>query len=176
LQLLFIATGAQLARRIPLEGSEARGVIYGILGTAIVQGVLAAVGLYLAGVPGPVFLGLLTFFLSPLPVGPPLVWIPASIWLFANGHTAWGFFMLGWGLLVVSSVDNIVRPYLISKGNRMPFIVIFFGVIGGVLAFGFIGLVVGPIVLVTAGNLLRLSSRPQPFAARPAIEIGAVKK
>src|SRR5206468_707984 len=82
----------------------------------------------IAGVPGAALLGLLTFFLSVLPVGPPLIWIPATIWLFSTSGTAWGVFMLIWGLCV-SSIDNVLKPWLISQGAQMPFIVIFFGVL-----------------------------------------------
>jgi predicted PurR-regulated permease PerM len=131
---------------LKVAGDTVRGVIYGILGTAIVQGAVAAAGFAIAGVPGPVFLGLLVFFLSPVPVGPPLVWVPASIWLFAHDQTGWGIFMLIWGL-GVSTIDNIVKPWLISQGSHMPFLLIFFGVIGGALSFGFIGIFIGPSLL-----------------------------
>ena len=131
---------------VKIAGDTVRGVIYGIIGTAIVQGAVAAIGFAIAGVPGPAFLGLLTFFLSPIPVGPPLVWIPASIWLFTHGHTSWGVFMLIWGL-GVSTIDNFLKPWLISQGSHMPFLLIFFGVIGGALAFGFIGIFLGPSLL-----------------------------
>jgi predicted PurR-regulated permease PerM len=133
-------------RLLKVAGDTVRSVIYGIIGTAIVQGVTAGIGFAIAGVPGPVFLGLITFFLSPVPVGPPLVWIPASIWLFINGWTGWGIFMVIWGF-GVSSIDNVVKPWLISQGSRMPFLLIFIGVIGGALAFGFIGIFLGPSLL-----------------------------
>jgi predicted PurR-regulated permease PerM len=128
-----------------VAGDTIRGVIYGILGTAIVQGVFAAVGFAIAGVPGPMFLGLMVFFLSPVSL-PPLVWIPASIWLFAHGQPGWGIFMLVWGV-GVSMIDNFLKPWLISQGSKMPFILIFFGIIGGALAFGFIGIFLGPSLL-----------------------------
>ena len=131
---------------LKVAGDTVRGVIYGILGTAIAQGVIAGIGFAIAGVPGPVFLGLLTFFLSPVPVGPPLVWVPASIWLFAHDQTGWGIFMLIWGL-GVSTIDNFLKPWLISQGSHMPFLLIFIGVIGGALAFGFIGIFIGPSLL-----------------------------
>jgi predicted PurR-regulated permease PerM len=89
-------------------------------------------------VPGAGVLALLTFFLSVVPVGPPLIWLPAALWLFHQGSTGWGIFMVLWGV-GVSSVDNFVKPWLISQGSAMPFLLIFFGVIGGAIAFGFIG-------------------------------------
>ena len=138
---------------LDVAGNTVRGVVYGILGTAMVQGGMAGVGFAIAGVPGAALLGLLTFFLSPVPVGPPLVWIPAVIWLFHEGATGWGIFMFVWGV-GVSSIDNIVKPWLISQGSRMPFIIIFFGVIGGALAFGLIGVFLGPTLLAVAYRIV----------------------
>jgi predicted PurR-regulated permease PerM len=99
-----------------------RGVVHGILGTALIQGILAAIGFLVAGVPAAPLLGLATFFLSPVPVGPPLVWLPAAFWLFNHGQTGWAIFMLIWGTAVVSSVDNVIKPLIISRGSNMPFI------------------------------------------------------
>ena len=137
-----------------LAGNTVRGVVYGILGTALVQGAMAGVGFLIAGVPGAVVLALLTFLLSIIPMRPPLVWIPVTLWLFGRGQVGWGIFMLVWGLLV-SSVDNVVKPWLISKGSAMPFILIFFGVIGGALAFGFIGVFLGPTLLAVGYGVVQ---------------------
>ncbi|MFO1491542.1 MAG: AI-2E family transporter [Kiritimatiellia bacterium] len=128
-------------------GSTVKGVVYGVLGTAIAQGALQALGFYIAGLPSPLLFGMLTFFLSLVPFGPPLVWVPATISLFANGHTGWGGFLAVWGLLVVSGVDNLLKPYLISREARLPFILVFLGVIGGLVSFGFIGVFIGPVLL-----------------------------
>jgi len=128
-------------------------VVYGILGTAVVQGVVAGIGLLIAGVPGAILLGLLTFFLSIVPMGPPLVWVPASVWLYQSGESGWALFMLIWGF-GVSSIDNFLKPWLISQGSALPFILIFFGVIGGVLAFGFIGVFLGPTLLAVGYRLV----------------------
>ena len=124
-----------------------RAVVYGILGTALAQGVLMAIGLWIAGVKAAPLLGLVTFFLSPVPVGPPLVWIPASIILFTKGDTGWGIFLFLWGLLVVSAVDNVIKPMIISHGSDLPFVLVLLGVFGGVVAFGFIGVFLGPVLL-----------------------------
>lgn len=140
-------------RLLEVAGQTVRGVVYGILGTALVQGAMAGVGFWIAGVPGAGLLAVLTFFLSVVPMGPPLVWIPAVIWLFNQGSTGWGIFMLVWGL-GVSSVDNVVKPWLISQGSAMPFILIFFGVLGGALGFGVIGVFLGPTLLAVAYRLL----------------------
>jgi len=139
---------------LELAANTVRSVVYGILGTALVQGVMAGIGFLIAGVPGAVLLGLLTFFMSIVPMGPPLVWIPAVVWLFQHGENGWGIFMLVWGI-GVSSVDNFVKPWLISQGSALPFILIFFGVIGGALAFGFIGVFLGPTLLAVGYRLIR---------------------
>jgi predicted PurR-regulated permease PerM len=138
---------------LTVAGNTVRGVVYGILGTALVQAVMAGIGFVIAGVPGAAVLALLTFFLSVVPVGPPLIWLPAAIWLFQQGSTGLGVFMLVWGV-GVSSVDNVVKPWLISQGSDLPFVLIFFGVLGGALAFGFIGVFLGPTLLAVGFRLL----------------------
>ena len=136
-----------------VAGGTVRGVVYGILGTALVQAVMAGIGFFIAGVPGAGMLALLTFFLSVVPVGPPLIWIPAALWLFHEGSTGWAIFMVVWGI-GVSSIDNVVKPWLISQGSDMPFLLIFFGVIGGAVAFGFIGAFLGPTLLAVGYRLV----------------------
>jgi predicted PurR-regulated permease PerM len=156
---------------LEVAGNTVRGVVYGILGTAIVQGLMAGVGFLIAGVPGAALLALLTFFLSIVPVGPPMVWLPAALWLFHQGRTGWGIFMLVWGV-GVSTVDNFVKPWLISQGSDMPFILILFGVLGGALAFGFIGVFIGPTLLAVGHRLVKewaaASHAPSPADAAPA--------
>jgi predicted PurR-regulated permease PerM len=137
-----------------LAGNTVRGVVYGILGTALVQAVMAGFGLLIAGVPGAALLAFLTFFLSVVPMGPPLVLLPAAFWLFHQGSTGWGIFMLIWAL-IVSTVDNFVKPWLISQGSDMPLILILFGVLGGAFAFGFIGVFIGPTLLAVGYRLLK---------------------
>jgi predicted PurR-regulated permease PerM len=132
-----------------------RGVVLGILGTALAQGVLAGLGFWVAGIKAAPLLGLVTFFLSPVPVGPPLVWIPAGLWLINNGDTWWGVGVLLWGLLVVSTVDNVLKPLIISRGSDLPFILVLLGVLGGAVAFGFIGVFLGPVLLAVGYALLQ---------------------
>jgi len=139
---------------IKVAGDTVRGVIYGILGTAIAQALVAGIGFWIAGVPGGVLLSVLTFFFAVVPFGPPLIWLPASLWLFAQNHTGYGIFMVLWGMLGISSVDNFLRPYLISQGSKMPFALIFCGVIGGALAFGLVGVFLGPTLLAVAFRLI----------------------
>ena len=144
-----------------VAGATTRAVVYGILGTALAQGVLMAIGLYIVGIKAAPLLGLVTFFLSPVPVGPPLVWIPVGLWLiFSQGETMWGIFMLLWGTFVVSSVDNVLKPMIISHGSDLPFILVMLGVFGGVIAFGFIGVFLGPVLLALAFALVKEWAAP----------------
>ncbi len=124
-----------------------RSVCFGVIGTAIGQGLVAAVGFLIAGVPGVVMLSFMVCILSVVPVGPPLVWGPVALWLYATGSPGYAIFLVFWGLLAVSSVDNFVKPILISRGTTLPLALVFLGVFGGILSFGFLGLVLGPILL-----------------------------
>jgi predicted PurR-regulated permease PerM len=146
--------GEEGRRLLDGAGDTTRAVLYGILGTALAQGTLAALGFWIAGVPGVFFLGFCTFLVSIIPMGPPLIWIPAAIWLFTQGSTGWGIFLLLWGTLVVSSVDNFIKPILISRGGRTPLIIVMLGVLGGAVAFGFIGIFLGPTLLAAGYSLL----------------------
>lgn len=163
--------GARGRRLIQVAGGTVRGVIYGILGTAVAQALVAWAGFWFAGVPGAVLLSVLTFLFAVVPFGPPLIWLPASFWLFANDKPGMGVFMLLWGVLAISSVDNILRPFLISQGSKMPFALIFCGVIGGALAFGLVGVFLGPTLLAVAYRLVDEWSavNPNPPMGEPAL-------
>jgi len=144
-------------------GAVIRAVVFGLVGTALVQGALAGIGLAVAGVPSPAFFGFVTVILSFVPAGPPLVWGGATVWLFVGGHRAAAIGLLLWGALVVSSIDNVLRPILISGPTRIPFLLVFFGVLGGLAAFGLVGLFVGPVILSVAFTLLaEFPRRQQP--------------
>jgi predicted PurR-regulated permease PerM len=146
-------SGEQGRHLLTVAGQTIRGVVYGILGTSLIQAVAVGIGLLIAGVPGAALLALIAFFASILPIiGTGAVWIPAALWLFHQGANGWGIFMLVWGV-GVSSLDNFVKPWLISQGSDMPFILIFFGVIGGALTFGFIGVFLGPTLLAVGYRL-----------------------
>ena len=147
--------GERADHLLSLAGNTIKGVVYGVLGTAFVQALLAGIGFWIAGVPTPALLGLVTFFLSVIPVGPPLVWIPAALWLYHAGSVGWAIFIVVWGMGVVGMADNVIKPLLISKGTDMPLIWIMLGVLGGALAFGFLGVFIGPTVLAVAYALLR---------------------
>ncbi len=132
------------------------GVIHGIFGTGLAQALVALAGFLIAGVPAAFLLAAATFFLSILPIGPPLVWGGAALWLAFDGQTGWAIFMALWGLLAISTIDNLVKPYLISRSSNLPMLLIVLGVFGGVAAFGFIGLFIGPPVLAIGLTLVQL--------------------
>ena len=147
--------GERARRLLVVAGDTIKGVVYGIMGTALAQASLQFVGLWLAGVPAAALLGFLTFFLSFVPMGPALVWLPAAIWLFYKGALGWAVFLAVWGFFVVSGVDNVLKPYLISRGSKLPLILVFLGVLGGVVAFGVLGVFLGPTLLALGYTLVR---------------------
>jgi predicted PurR-regulated permease PerM len=147
--------GARAAKVSSTIDQTVRGVMYGLLGTALAQAVVAAIGFAIAGVPAVPLLAVLTFVSSLVPVGPPIIWGGAAIWLFSHGFSGWGIFMLVWGLVLISGVDNVVRPMLISRGSSQPFLLTFLGVLGGVIAFGFVGMFIGPTLLAVGYTLMR---------------------
>lgn len=145
--ILRRVAGARAERLIEVTGNTVRGTVYGILGTAVVQGLLTAFGLWLSGVPRPVLLGAVAGLLAVLPVGPPLIWAPATLWLLSRGETWWAVFLGVYGLFVISGADNLVRPYFIARGAQLPFLLTVLGVLGGALAFGLLGIFLGPVLL-----------------------------
>ena len=138
---------------VRLAGQAIRSVALGVVVTAVVQSMLGGIGLAIAGVP---FAGLLTavmLFLCIAQIGPSPALVPAVIWLYWSGETAWGTILLVWSLIVVT-MDGFLRPMLIKRGADLPLLLIFAGVIGGLLAFGLVGIFVGPVVIAVAYTLL----------------------
>ena len=160
--------GPTAAQALDAAGGAVRGVAWGVVGTAILQGVLLGLGLWIAGVPGATSIGFLGFICSLSQVLGPLViaaWAIAAWWLYAGGATAWAVFMVAWGIIMVSGSDNVVRPLLISRGVAMPMSLIILGVFGGLIAFGFLGLFVGPALLAVGHALLRAWREPRVAAS-----------
>lgn len=154
-ELMMARLGGETgSRMLRLAADVTRGVVWGLVGTAVAQGVLAGIGFSIAGVPEPLLLAVVTGVISFLPIGAPLVWIPATLWLFTQGQTGWGIFMGLYGVLVISSVDNIIRPWAIARGANLPLLLTLLGALGGVLAFGFLGLFLGPVVLAVGFALM----------------------
>lgn len=147
--------GDEGGRLLDVAGTTVRAVVYGVLGTALVQGVLAAIGFIVAGVPGAAALGFLTFIVAVIPGGPILVAAPAVFWLYRQVSTAWAVFILVWAL-IVGNLDSLVRPFLISRGGgTTPLILVILGVLGGAMAFGLIGLFLGPPLLAVGYSMFQ---------------------
>ena len=142
--------GGQAKAYLHAVGVTVHAVVFGIVLTALAQGTLAGLGYWVAGVSAPVMWGAITALVSLIPFVGPVVWISLSIGLFINGETAAAVGLFLWGALVVSWVDNLIRPIVISGPTRIPFLLVFLGVLGGVNAFGLIGLFLGPVILAVA--------------------------
>lgn len=165
LRLLHRLMGDRAEYYLELVAGTVQRVVNGVIGTAAAQGVLALIGFLIAGVPGAIVLGLVTFMLSLIPMGPPLAWIPATGWLVWKGEYGMAVFLGAWGTFIISGVDNVLKPYLISRGGNLPLVIVLLGVFGGLIAFGFIGLFIGPTLLAVGYSLLLDWSRnavPQP--------------
>ncbi|WP_350561575.1 AI-2E family transporter [Psychrobacter sp. CAL346-MNA-CIBAN-0220] len=146
-QALRNIIGNRIDSYIDSVGTTTRAVVYGIGLTALAQALLAGIGYYFSGSPSPTLLTIATFIVALIPFGTPFAWGAVSIWLLSQGHTAEGIGLALWGVFVISWVDNLIRPIVISGATKIPFIIIFIGVLGGLTAFGFIGLFIGPVVL-----------------------------
>jgi predicted PurR-regulated permease PerM len=148
-----------------------KAVVYGLVLTAVAQGVLAGLGYWVAGVNAPALLGAVTMVLALIPFGTPLVWGAAGVWLLLKGDVGAGFGLLAWGTFVVSWVDNLIRPIVISNATQIPFLLVMFGVLGGLAAFGLIGLFVGPVILAVLiavwGEWLEGSRIPENIIVAP---------
>jgi predicted PurR-regulated permease PerM len=136
-----------------------RAVFMGIGLTAVAQGVLLGIGFAVAGLPSPLVFGVLAVLFALVPfVGPAILWIPAALWLLSQGQPYWAIFLTVWGVVLVGSVDNFLRPLLISGRAEVPTLAVFIGVMGGLSAFGFLGLFLGPIVLGLLVALFRFAA------------------
>lgn len=160
--------GEQGDRMVVLAGQAIRGVALGVVVTALVQSALGGIGLAIAGVP---FAGVLTavmFALCIAQLGPLVVLLPATAWVYFTFGIGWGIFMLVWSM-IVGVMDNFLRPVLIRRGADLPLLLIFIGVVGGLVAFGIVGIFVGPVVLAVAYTLLDdwVSSDPAAAAGSP---------
>jgi predicted PurR-regulated permease PerM len=147
--------GTRGSELLNIAASTIKSVVFGILGTALAQGALAAIGFAIAGVPMAVPLGLATALLSLVPFGPALLWLPAAAWLYHDGHLGWAIFIVVWGILVVGMADNVLKPLLIGHGSNLSFLLIMLGVLGGAMSFGLLGVFLGPTFLAVGFALLQ---------------------
>jgi predicted PurR-regulated permease PerM len=168
--------GGPLAEQaLDVAAGAIRGVAYGVVGTAAIQAVILAIGLALAGVPGVAMLSFIALLLAISQIGGPLlvlIWGGAAWWLFAQDHQAWGVFMIVWGVFV-NVVDNFIKPWLIGFGIEMPMSLTILGVFGGFIAFGFLGLFIGPTLIAIMFTLLQAwrvaaASHPAAEVLKPA--------
>lgn len=136
-----------------LAARAVRGVALGVAVTAVVQSLLGGIGLAVAGVPAAGLLTAVMFILCVAQIGPTLVLIPVVVWLFWKDQPLWGTAMIVW-TIIVGTIDNFIRPFLIKRGADLPLLLIFAGVIGGLIAFGVVGLFIGPAMLAVTYTLL----------------------
>ncbi len=158
---------------LDLAAQTIRGVAAGVIGSAFVQGVFASVGLLIAGAPAPVLLGFATFLTGVIQLPSALVLLPMAAWLGWHGDTWQAVFLVVWALAFVGTIDNVVRPYLISQGADLPFLLIFAGVIGGLLTWGFIGIFLGATLLAVSYKLFQnwLEDDPSRPPQRPRLVV-----
>jgi len=148
--------GDRLRPYVDTAARMTRAVVYGLLITAITQGLLAGIGYRVVGLGAPTLLGVLTGILSIVPlIGTAIVWVPVAIYLMSTGLVIKGIVLLVWGAVLVHPADNVLRPILISSATRVPFLIVMFGALGGLEAFGLIGVFTGPVVLAIALALWR---------------------
>jgi predicted PurR-regulated permease PerM len=162
--------GSMADELLKLVQDTVRGVVIGIVGTALAQGFLAMIGFLIAGVPGAVLLGGLTALLSIVPGGSVFGWLGATIWLLIQGKVGWAIFMAIWGTVLVSSIDNVLRPALIARGASLSFALVFVGVIGGLVAFGFVGIFIGPVLLALAFRFWKMWTEYGSVVPRVIVE------
>lgn len=148
--VLLHVLGERADHYVQTAESTVKAVVYGIVLTAVGQGLVAGLGYWAVGIGTPILLTLVTMAVAMIPFGTPVVWIGASLWLLAHGQPWAATSLALWGALVVSWVDNLIRPLVISATTRIPFLLVLFGVLGGLLNFGFIGLFLGPVILAIA--------------------------
>lgn len=163
--------GGRVDGYIAAIGNTTKAVLYGLVLTALAQGALAGLGYWAAGVRAPVLFGAFTALIALMPFGTPFVWGSLGAWLLFTGQTLEGVGLLLWGTLVVSSVDNLIRPLVISSATQIPFLLVMFGVIGGLAAFGLIGMFLGPVIVAVLLAVWREwleDQRPGNSGAPPA--------
>ena len=155
-EAFFDKTGGSFATHLADQAVQTtRSTVRGVVGSAVAESLVAAFGYWLAGVPAWALLGGLTFFAALVQIGAPLVWIPVALWLFAQNEPGWAIFMIAWGALAVYGMENFSRPILAGKASHLPGLLIFVGVLGGLFAWGLIGVFLGPVILAVAYELIQ---------------------
>jgi predicted PurR-regulated permease PerM len=137
-----------------LVADTVRGVVYGVLGTNLIQAALATIGFLLAGIPGAVVLGMLCFFLTLVPLGTGLIWLPAVIWVASQGRIGTALLLAVWSVLIFVILENVLRAWLVGRRSALPMILLLLGMVGGLLVFGLLGLLIGPALLAIGHALV----------------------
>ncbi len=140
-------SGSRAEQLLNIAGGTIQGVVFGILGTALAQGFLVGIALFIAGIPSTAGLTFLAIALSLVPMGAALIWLPVTIWLFQHDQTGMAIFVAIWCAGIAGSADNIIKPLLIGQNSNLPFVLIVLGVLGGALQFGALGVFLGPTLL-----------------------------
>lgn len=143
----YMVIGERINHYFQTISETTRAVVYGVGLTAVAQALLAGASYFVAGVPNPILLTLVTFVLALIPFGTPVSYGSVAIWLLSKGMTIEAIGVMVWGIAIVSSADNVIRPLVISGATKIPFLLIMFGVLGGIASFGLIGLFIGPVIL-----------------------------
>lgn len=143
----YMVIGDRINHYFQTISETTRAVVYGVGLTAVAQALLAGASYVVAGVPNPILLTLVTFVLALIPFGTPVSYGSVAIWLLSKGMTIEAIGVMIWGIAIVSSADNVIRPLVISGATKIPFLLIMFGVLGGIASFGLIGLFIGPVIL-----------------------------
>lgn len=144
---LEMVIGPRVHHYIDTISETTRAVVYGVGLTAVAQSLLAGLSYFVADVPNPMVLTIITFLLALIPFGPPIAYTSVALWLFAQGQTIEAIGIMAWGVCIVSTADNVIRPLVISGATQIPFLLIMFGVLGGIASFGLVGLFIGPVIL-----------------------------
>ena len=177
--------GPRVHDYLDAAGATTQAVVYALMLGALAQGAAAGIGYWIFGVQAPVLMGAVTVMIALIPFGAPMVWGSLATWMLVKGDIWNGVGLLFWGLVLVSWVDNIVRPLVISNATRMPFLLVVFGVLGGVLAFGLVGLFIGPVLLAVSLSIWREwleehSTKEEPLivtpGTTPAAKVAEVKR
>jgi predicted PurR-regulated permease PerM len=150
-------------------------VALGVGVTALVQALLGGIGLALTGIPFATVLTALMFMLCIAQIGVMPVLLPAIIWLYAAGHSGWGTFLVVWTLIIVN-LDNFLRPWLIRRGADLPLLLIFVGVIGGIISLGLVGIFIGPLLLAVSYTLLNSWLQKEPASESVAAQTATVQE
>lgn len=134
-----------------------RASLKGIIIVGIIQGILVGLAFWVTGIEGAAFWGSVVFVLSAIPgLGAPLIWLPAAAYLLFTGSTGWGISLVVWGVLVVGLVDNFVRPWIVGNDSKLPDLVILISILGGILSFGPVGIIIGPVIAALLDTVLTI--------------------